>query len=49
MIRTLAGVAVGIAVAIILMMIVEALGNALFPPPPIDLGDSRRRAGPNAG
>ena len=39
MIRTLAGVAMGIAVAIILMMIVEALGNGLFPPPSIDLND----------
>ena len=39
MVRTLAGVAVGIAVAIILMMIVEALGNAVFPPPSIDLND----------
>ena len=37
MIRTLAGVVAGIAVAIILMMIVEALGNSMFPPPPIDL------------
>jgi len=39
MIRTLAGVAVGIAVAIILMMVIEALGNALFPPPSLDLND----------
>ena len=39
MIRTLAGVAIGIAVAIVLMMIVEALGNALFPPPSIDLNN----------
>lgn len=37
MIRTLAGVAAGIAVAIILMMLVEGLGNSMFPPPPIDL------------
>ena len=39
MIRTLAGVAAGIAVAIVLMMIVEALGNALFPPPALDLNN----------
>jgi uncharacterized membrane protein YfcA len=39
MIRTLAGAAVGIAVAIILMMIVEAIGNSLFPPPAVDLND----------
>jgi hypothetical protein len=37
MIRTLAGAAAGIAIAIVLMMIVEAIGNQLFPPPPIDL------------
>lgn len=39
MIRTLAGVAAGIAVAIILMMVTEALGNALFPPPSVDLNN----------
>jgi hypothetical protein len=39
MIRTLAGVAAGIAVAIVLMMIVEAMGNALFPPPALDLNN----------
>ena len=39
MIRTLAGVAAGIAVAIVLMMIVEAVGNALFPPPALDLNN----------
>ena len=39
MIRTLAGVAVGIAVAIVLMMMTEALGNALFPPPSVDLNN----------
>jgi len=39
MIRTLAGVAAGIAVAIVLMMLVEALGNALFPPPALDLNN----------
>ena len=39
MIRTLAGVAAGIAVAIILMMLIEALGNSLFPPPSLDLNN----------
>jgi hypothetical protein len=39
MIRTLAGVAAGIAVSIILMMLTEALGNALFPPPSVDLNN----------
>jgi hypothetical protein len=39
MIRTLGGVAGGIAVAIVLMMIVEALGNVLFPPPALDLNN----------
>ena len=39
MIRTLAGVAAGIAVAIVLMMLIEALGNALFPPPLVDLNN----------
>jgi hypothetical protein len=39
MIRTLAGVAAGIALAIVLMMIVEAAGNALFPPPALDLNN----------
>jgi hypothetical protein len=39
MIRTLAGVAAGIAVAIVLMMVTEALGNALFPPPALDLNN----------
>ena len=39
MIRTLAGVAIGIAVAIILIMVTEALGNALFPPPALDLNN----------
>ena len=39
MIRTLAGAATGVAVAIVLMMLLEALGNQLFPPPSIDLQD----------
>jgi hypothetical protein len=39
MIRTLAGAAMGIGVAIILMMLIEALGNALFPPPSLDLNN----------
>jgi hypothetical protein len=39
MIRTLAGVAAGIAVAIVLIMVTEALGNALFPPPSVDLNN----------
>ena len=39
MIRTLAGVAAGIAIAIVLMMLTEALGNALFPPPSVDLNN----------
>ena len=39
MIRKLSGVAVGIAVAIVLMMVVEAAGNALFPPPALDLNN----------
>ena len=37
MIRTLAGAAAGIAAAIVLMMLIEAAGNQLFPPPAIDL------------
>jgi hypothetical protein len=36
-IRTLAGAATGIAIAIVVMMIVEATGNALAPPPSLDL------------
>jgi hypothetical protein len=39
MIRTLAGVAAGIALAIVLMMLVEALGNMMFPPPALDLNN----------
>jgi hypothetical protein len=39
MIRTLAGAAAGIAVAIVAMMLIEAAGFRLFPPPPIDLQD----------
>ena len=39
MIRTLGGVAAGVAIAIVLMMVVEAIGNALFPTPAIDLND----------
>ena len=39
MIRTLGGVAAGIAIAIVLMMVVEAIGNQLFPPPAIDLNN----------
>ena len=32
MIRTLAGIAGGIAVAIVVMVIIEAIGNRIFPP-----------------
>ena len=32
MIRTLAGIAGGIAVAIVLMVVIEAIGNRIFPP-----------------
>lgn len=39
MIRTLAGAAAGIAVAIILMMLTEGLGHAMFPPPSVDLNN----------
>ena len=39
MIRTLAGAAAGIASAIVLMMLTEALGNSLFPPPSVDLNN----------
>ena len=39
MIRTLGGVAAGIAVAIVLMMIIEAIGNQMFPPPALDLNN----------
>jgi hypothetical protein len=44
MIRTLAGAAAGIAIAIVLMMIVEAIGNQLFPPPAIDLQNANAAA-----
>jgi hypothetical protein len=33
MLRTLMGLAAGLAVAIVTIMIVEAIGNQLFPPP----------------
>ncbi len=39
MIRTLGGVAAGIAIAIALMMIIEGVGNQLFPPPRVDLNN----------
>ena len=39
MIRTLGGVATGIAVAIALMMIIEFVGNQVFPPPTVDLNN----------
>ena len=39
MIRTLAGAATGIAIAIVLMMLVEALGNTVSPPPALDLNN----------
>jgi hypothetical protein len=39
MIRTLGGIAAGIAVAIVLMMVIEAIGNQLFPPPALDLNN----------
>lgn len=37
--RTLAGAAVGIAIAIALMMLVEGIGNRVFPPPRVDLNN----------
>lgn len=39
MIRTLGGVATGIATAILLMMIIEFAGNQVFPPPRVDLNN----------
>jgi len=39
MIRTLAGAAAGVAAAIVTMMLVEAAGFRLFPPPPVDIQD----------
>ena len=39
MIRTLGGVAAGVAIAIALMMLVEGLGNMVFPPPRVNLND----------
>ena len=39
MIRILAGAATGIAIAIVLMMLVEAAGNAIAPPPALDLSN----------
>ena len=39
MIRTLGGVAAGIAIAIVMMMIVEVIGNQLYPPPRLDLNN----------
>ncbi len=39
MIRILAGIASGIALAVVLIMVTEGVGNQIFPPPPIDLQD----------
>ena len=39
MIRTLGGVAAGVAIAIALMMLVEGLTNMAFPPPRLNLND----------
>jgi hypothetical protein len=39
MIRTLGGVAAGVAIAIALMMLVEGLANMAFPPPRVDLNN----------
>lgn len=39
MIRILAGVAAGIALAVVLIMVTEGVGYQLFPPPPVDLQD----------
>ena len=39
MIRTLGGVAAGIATAITLMMFIEAVGNQVWPPPRVDLNN----------
>lgn len=39
MIRMLGGVAAGIATAITLMMLIEAVGNQIFPPPTVDLNN----------
>lgn len=39
--RTIGAVAGGIAVALLVIMVVEAIGNALYPPPPgLDLQDA---------
>ena len=39
MIRTLGGVAAGVAIAIALMMLVEGLANMAVPPPRVNLND----------
>jgi len=39
MIRTLGGVAAGVAIAIALMMVVEGVTNMAFPPPRLNLND----------
>ena len=44
MIRTLGGVAAGVAIAIALMMLVEGLGNMAFPPPRVNLNDPNAAA-----
>lgn len=44
MIRTLAGAVAGIAIAIVLMMGIEALGYVVAPPPALDLDDPNAAA-----
>ena len=44
MIRTLGGVAAGVAIAIALMMLVEGLANMVFPPPRVNLNDPNAAA-----
>ncbi len=39
MIKTLGGVAAGIAIAVALMIVIESLGNQTFPPPRVDLNN----------
>ena len=44
MIRTLGGVAAGVAIAIALMMLVEGLANMVFPPPRVNLNNPNAAA-----
>jgi hypothetical protein len=44
MIRTLGGVAAGVATAIALMMLVEGLANMAYPPPRVNLNDPNAAA-----